>query len=133
MKRSDVLAEAWRDALLGIARAFLQGELPPAHAESFKENAEFCQAITLVADSIRQLGADSTMAELQLAVEGSVPHSFERQHWAEFTRAANFLKHADADHEGDFVCDAGLDPIWATPSRNQLWRVPCLGVRVVGW
>jgi len=55
--------------------------------------------ISLIAEGIKKAGADRSIVDLRSIVEVKVPTHAERQHWNEVNRTANFLKHADTDHD----------------------------------
>jgi hypothetical protein len=55
--------------------------------------------ISWLAERIRTLGPEKKVAELAAHVKVELPPSYEKSHWAKFNKVANFLKHADADHD----------------------------------
>lgn len=99
-----VLADEWRDNLLGVARSFVRGTLPEEDIRSFKES-DVWSAVVMIAEQIRAVGADKKISELRSIFEVHVPPPTERQHWATFNKAPNFLKHADRDQDSSLAAN----------------------------
>jgi hypothetical protein len=100
-----IVANDWRDTMLGVARAYVKNELPEDTVSRFKADSQMWPVISILAEKIREVGSDRTIAELRAIVSVEVPAQAERSHWGAMNKAANFLKHADVDY--DQSLDAG--------------------------
>jgi len=104
-----VLADEWRDNLLGVARSFVRGTLPESEIASLKESGVW-PAVETIAEQIRAEGPNKTISELRSIFEVRIPNQTERQHWTAFNRVQNFLKHADRDHDAPLAA-AEIKPV----------------------
>jgi hypothetical protein len=93
-----VLAEEWRDGVLGVARALARGTLAKEEIDLFKK-ADAWPVIVMLAEEIRTEGADRKISELRSIVDVAIPTDTETRHWRAATRVPNFLKHADRDYD----------------------------------
>lgn len=104
-KRGEkVLADEWRDNLLGVARSFVRGTLPERDISAFKESGIW-PIVETIAEQIRIAGADKKIPDLRFIFEVHIPHPAEKQHWTDFNKVPNFLKHADRDHDKSLAAD----------------------------
>jgi hypothetical protein len=103
-----VLADQWRDAVLGVAHALARGELPEDDINLFKKS-DLWPVISKLAEQIRARGTDRKISELRSLVEVHVPAHTEKLYWAAFNKSANFLKHADIDYDASLAADE-VDP-----------------------
>ena len=100
-----VLAEQWRDNVIGIALALISGDLPEKDVQAFKENAQLWAVICMFVDRIREVGPEKNLSELTLLFEVEVSPGAEKLHWAKYNKVANFLKHADYDDDHSITED----------------------------
>lgn len=98
MLSEQVLADDLRDTYLGVARALVRGDLPEKDVALFK-SSEMWSLISRLAEGIRKAGPERSIKDLRSIVDVNVPKQTEKQHWGELNRTANFLKHADVDHD----------------------------------
>jgi hypothetical protein len=94
-----VLADEWRDGMLGVARALANGTLTEEEIKSFKAASDMWSAIVMLAEQIKVVGADRKISELRSIVDVHVPTDTEKGHWRAFCKVPNFLKHAEKDHD----------------------------------
>src|SRR5271169_478671 len=85
-KRGErAFADDFRDTYLGVARAFVRGDLPEKDINLFRNSAMW-PVISLIAEGIKKAGADRSIVDLRSIVEVKVPTHAERQHWNEVNR-----------------------------------------------
>lgn len=138
----NVLADEWRDNILGVARALLRDEVPSGHVETFQQDSELWQLICECVEQVETAGADKTIAELRSIVDVTISPLAEKQHWAAFNKASNFLKHAnkdarqtiredEVDTEGLLLngCSLYLDLLGRLTPEMHVWMAYRCGVR----
>jgi hypothetical protein len=75
-----VMVDDWRDNMLGVARAFVNNELPEETVSQFKSDPQLWPVVAILAEKIREIGSDRTIEELRPIVTVDASAQTERQH-----------------------------------------------------
>jgi hypothetical protein len=98
-KRSgSVMAEEFKHNWLSVARRLVRGELTAEQLRRLKEAPETWRMVCWLAEEVvKRYGADKKISKLAAHVGVDIPRPVEKQHWDDFNRVANFLKHANRE------------------------------------
>lgn len=91
-------ADYYLTTIFYLVRDFRRGTLPTY----LMSDAAMIAGIKHIADQLSPINKDSKLSDVKI----SIPDTLERQYWTENNQAANFLKHADRDSDGEFSLES---------------------------